>query len=139
MKSEDDYRERAEDHLYESDFISGIKMKAWPEAGGYGNLDDCWDADGDSVVSCAEPLFRMEGEALIQASFAQGTDPRFAARILRKFADMLDGPNGYAIANMGLRKGDFDLARRLEDGDVQLDDLSAIFAEAFGEEDRQED
>ena len=104
----------------EGEFTSSIKMQAWPEACGYGNLDDVHDSDGDSIIVTSAPLFRVHGEALIEATLAQGTDPCYAARVLRKFADMLDGPRGHDIANMGLEEGDMDYAQRFEDGGVEL-------------------
>jgi hypothetical protein len=100
--------------------IRGVKMEAIPESVGYGFLDDAWDDDGDSIIAHAEYLFHIDGEGLVQTVFAQGSDPLYVSRVLRKFADMLEGPEGLRLANMASEPGNVDYARQMEDGEVLL-------------------
>ncbi len=95
-------------------------MQMWPKAVGYGNLNDVYDQDGDSIVARSTAWFPVGGHGLVQAIFPQGTDRKMAARVLRKFADMLDGSQGHKIANMGLVRYDMNFAQRLEGGDVEV-------------------
>lgn len=122
------------------DMIQVVKMEMLPKAVGYGFLDDIWDGDGDSIIARAEQHFGCEGEGIVQTIFAQGTDPALVARVLRKFADMLEGPNRFGICNLGLEPDDFDECQRSEDGSVEVYNLkkeSELYRKEreFGEED----
>jgi len=125
-----DYARQHEiDCILEGEHQHTISMQMIPEAAGYGFLDDDWDADGDSIVVRQESRFLLEGSASVTAEFAHGTSPKMAARALRKFADMLDGPKGYPIVNLGRTDADFTNAQRLADGDVFLYNFPALLRE----------
>jgi hypothetical protein len=121
-------RECKLDKIETSTPIRGVKMEAIPEAVGYGFLDDAWDDDGDSIVVHAEYLFHTDGEGMVQTVFAQGSGPLYVARVLRKFADMLEGPEGPRLANMASDPGNVDYARRKEDGEVLLSNIREVRA-----------
>ena len=99
-KTEERYRWRKED-----DVVMGIQFAALPRQCGYAFLDDIWDRDGDSIIVTSEALLRFDGEGFVQATISQGIDPIYAARILRRYADMLEGPMVHqyvAIQPLGL-------------------------------------
>ena len=77
-----DHREWEMDRVADSDVVGGIRMESLPKDGEYGFLDDICDEDGDSIVANAEPLFRLNGEGFVQATFPQGSDPSYAARMV---------------------------------------------------------
>ena len=114
----EEYRREAVEAVETNDFVSSISIEAWPEEVGFGFLDDRYDEDGDSIVARAIADFPTHGVGLVRTVFAKGTDPSFAARVLRKFADMLDGPNGRVIAALGLSDHDVDTAQRFPHGEV---------------------
>jgi len=119
-RNEDYHRGLALEAVRDSAFVAAIRMEMWPKPVGYGALDDCYDEDGDSIVARSTGWFPVDGEGLVQAVFAQGSDPKLVPRVLRKFAEMLDGPEGYMISKMGLGKYDLDFAQRLEGGRVSV-------------------
>lgn len=106
--------------IKESQVVDTIRLEAWLRSCGYGFLDDEWDQDGDSIVVTCEKTFPLEGDGIVQASFAQGADPQFVARVLRKMADMLESPVGSRIANLGLMYDPTDYAYRLRDGAIRV-------------------
>ena len=97
-----------------------IQLESLPKDVEYGFLDDIYDVEGDSIMATPRLFFPRDGEGLVRAEFERGTDPRYAARILRKYAALLEGRHGYAVANMGLGDEDLNMARRTESGDVVI-------------------
>lgn len=136
----DEFRLAEIDRLYDAEVVSGIKMHFLPGATEkiMGFLDDVFDADGDTFVARAELLFPLDGEGLVQATFAQGTDPRYASRCLRKMADMLDGPQGLSLANMAKGPGNCDTARRNEDLSLNVCNAREYVERYIDEAKRQE-
>jgi hypothetical protein len=104
----------AKDDIDETMPTCAITMSGWPQACGYGALDDIWDADGDSIEVRCEDVFLLEGAPFVQVIFPQGIDPQMAARMLKKMADMMANSEGQTLAN--LRGSDY--AKRLVDGQV---------------------
>src|SRR4051812_45366550 len=51
-----------------------------------------WDADGDGIMARSQNEFWLWGHPTVRVAFAQGGNPRAMARVLRKVADLLDGP-----------------------------------------------
>ena len=49
--NEDYLRDFALDTVIHGEFVAGIRMEMWPEAVGYGALDDYYDEDGDSIIA----------------------------------------------------------------------------------------
>jgi hypothetical protein len=121
QKDTDYYRDDALSTIGTSQLVSAVCFEALPKAVQYGFLNDIYDSDGDTIMAAPRAWFPGDGPGLVQAIFAQDTDRRYAARVLRKFADMLDGPHGYTISNMGLDDEDLNDARRLEWGGVQIE------------------
>ena len=134
----DEFRLDEIDRLYEAEVVSGVKMHFLPGATGMGFLDDVFDADGVTFLARAEMLFPLEGEGLVQATFAQGTDPKYASRCLRKMADMLDGPQGQSLANMAKGPSNCDTARRNEDLSLNVCNSREEFLRYIKEIERQE-
>jgi hypothetical protein len=127
------------DSIYEGELRAIIQMRSVPKESGYGFLDDIWDEDGDSIVANSEMLFGSDGSGLVQVMFAQGADPKYVSRTLRKMADMLDGPDGLILANMESRPGICDWAHRDVDGTVLACNLREEFKRMKAEEETRND
>jgi hypothetical protein len=113
-------REYQIEMLEEGSPIKGISLESIHKTARYGFLDDVWDSDGDSIIAKAECKFHCDGEAHVRATFARGTDPQYVARVLRKYAVMLDGPDGLNITNMDPARDKLNNAVRMEDGTVYV-------------------
>lgn len=119
-------REDAIEEIYAGDFVSAIHFDGWREESCAGLLDPVWDADGDCITAHSKACFQGD-ERAVRVTIAQGADPRGVARVLHKVADMLEGPNGYKLANMGLDMDhDLDHAIRFEDGDVEVYNMRQV-------------
>ena len=77
-----------------------VKFETWPRDGESCFLDDVYDHDGDSIRVSADFAFPMMIDGLVQAIVPRGTCPQYAARVLRKYADMLEGPRGHELTNL---------------------------------------
>lgn len=88
-----EYERRMEiERIEEGDHQETISMQMIPQNCGYGFLDDEWDADGDSIIVESASRFLYQGSASVVVEFARGTSPDLVARVLRKYAEMLEGP-----------------------------------------------
>lgn len=117
MRTKESYRDSAIDHILEGQFAAVIKMEMLHTSGKYGFLDDYWDEDGDSIRVTSDGAFRFQDESLVTTTFPKGTDPGTVARVLRKFVDILESPDGHDVVNMGLEEGDLDYAQYNQDGE----------------------
>jgi len=79
---------------------------------------DYEDGDGDTIYAQAKQIFRFDDEASVQVTLPRGFSPIDAVRVLRKMADILDGPRGHEVVNLGNAKGP-DTAF-FEDGELLL-------------------
>jgi hypothetical protein len=121
MNSDDrieEHRREVIDMIENSDFVPTISMVAWPESLGYRFPGSPCDVDGDTVIASATGDFPREDYGLVRAQFPKGTDPSHVARVLRKFAEMLEGPSSHLIVALGIFDHDIDTAQRLPDGEV---------------------
>ena len=106
-----------------------VKEHGWPETvvmqmhhqtlSQGGCADDPWDEDGDAIL--VEWSVGSGDGPLVKVEFPRGTAPAVAARVLRKSADMLEGPDGEEITKCRPREDDIDGIKRLADGRLHLD------------------
>lgn len=95
-----EYRNLIAEEIETSEVFEVVKFETWPRDGESCFLDDVYDAHGDSIKVSADFSISMLLDGLVQAMVPRGTCPRYAARVLRKYADMLDGPRGHELTNL---------------------------------------
>ncbi len=116
--------------------IVKVSLQSLPKYSRYRFIDPVFDAEGDSIIAHAETSFEHDGEALVKAEFPSGCDPKYVARVLRKFASMLESPDGYDLARLSRSPRGNDNAIRFEDGTFECFNLSRLLEE--GSREREE-
>lgn len=76
------------------------------------------DEDGDSIVARAVTVFRCETCVPPEFRFEKGTDREYLCGLLRKFIEVLEGPEGQELVNMPDELRNLDRACRRSDGTV---------------------
>ena len=56
-----------------------------------------------SLVATIGDTFHYEGDPLVEVALAQDSDPCDVACVLRKMADVLDGPSGHVVMSLPQR------------------------------------
>jgi len=120
MPNEEFHRDSAVQEIESGHKTAVIQFEAVLEHAEEIFLDDIYDTNGDCIRAEAEFRFACHGTPLFQAIVPRGSSPQIAARILRKFADALDGRQGYDIINMSWEEGSPDIARFDANGNADI-------------------
>lgn len=129
MSDVENERQDAIATIEDGDHVQAVQIEGYVQATGQGGLEDYWDHDGDSIMARPRHQFVDDGHPIVTVNFRQGTDALLVARMLRKIAQMLEGPARHQIVNLGLLGDDSDFARRGEGGEVDVINLRQAIAE----------
>lgn len=107
--------------IYDSDEHECIQISCYRSENG-GRLDEFHDHDGDRIFAEAVMGDIPYEDESVMTLVPSGCDPSYVARVLRKIADLYDGPHGLALTKLQ-RSESIKLAVRLADGNIDIFNL----------------
>lgn len=112
-----DLRETALQEIAEGVHQEGICIRIVAEDSEADCFEGFCDVDGDGITARRESQFiKPEDAEVVTIRFGRGVSQERMVRVLRKCAEMFDGPHGCELANLAKEAGNSYSAYRLPNG-----------------------
>ena len=110
-------REAALQEIAEGAYQEGIRIRIVAEDSEADWFEGFCDVDGDGITVQRESQFiKPEDAEVVTIRFGRGVSQGRMVRVLRKCAEMFDGPHGCELANLAKEAGNSYSAYRLPNG-----------------------